>query len=432
MEQATTTRAFMNSRGTRRWGVIADDYTGATDVAAVSWRAGLETTIAFGAPTSELAVDVSDATVIALKIRTAEVSAARSAAANAVAWLMRRSVDRFYVKYCSTFDSTPTGNIGPIVDEVMMSTGALGALICPAAPAHGRTVYKGHLFVGDSLLAETAMRHHPLTPMLDSNIVRVLRPQTSHEVQLMPREFMALGAASIRRRLEELGGSEARHVVADSLLSSDLATVAAAIPDSCLATGSAGLAAALAARMAPVRRARRSPRPLPPGRTIVVAGSCSAATLRQLGAMATACESLYLSPVLADTPEGLTAAAKHWLHKRAQGTEPLLIYSSAPLDERLATGHVFGAATADVLEQALSSAARYAVDELGFHRVVVAGGETSGAVVDGLGITSASVIREEDLGVPWIAPTHRPDLALLLKSGNFGRASLLVDAVAAI
>lgn len=432
-------------------GVVADDYTGATDVACALRRAGYRPAIFFGGPPSGTdGLGDTDVVVIALKIRTVPAAQAVARAGEAAAWFEELGVERVYYKYCSTFDSTDEGNIGPVTDALVDRAGATVTIICPAAPEHGRTVYGGHLFVNDVLLSESPMRHHPLTPMTDSDLVRVLGRQTPHRVGLLPHAVVRSGPDAVRERVAALAADGVRHVVADAVDKDDLAVLAAATASLQVLTGAAGLAAALGAGQAPVAGvtapvadapaveggaapdraagagAAEMARHLPAGPTVVLAGSCSQATLEQVAYARERMPAYRLDPLATPDPADMREQAFAWLAAH-QGDGPVLVYSSAGPQERRAAAHVFGARTPAIFEEVLGAVARQA-REGGARRFVVAGGETSGAVIAGLGIGSVLVAAEEDPGVPWCLTTEGPATALLLKSGNFGGRDLLVRA----
>ncbi|MEU0479787.1 3-oxo-tetronate kinase [Streptosporangium sp. NPDC006013] len=404
-------------------GCLADDYTGGTDVAAALRRSGLRTLLLFGAPTPETTVPDCDAIVVCLKTRTAPADEAVRQSLAVHRWLLAQGVSHPYVKYCSTFDSTDQGNIGPVVDAVTQADDRPLTIVCPAAPEHGRTLYQGHLFVGDRLLSQSPMRHHPLTPMTDSDLVAVLGRQTPYPVALLAHEVVAQGGDAVRTALRDLRERGIRHVVTDAVDDHDLDTIAAAAGPLALMTGAAGLARAVGALLAQTAGegagGGETVPPLPGGPGIVIAGSCSAATLEQVARAREKFPSYRLHPQAGD----LIGDCLRWLEAHL-GDGSVMVYSSAPPEERAETPPD----TADVLEQALAAAARHAV-ERGARRVVVAGGETSGAVVNALGVTSVIVSAEADRGVPWCVTTASPPLALLLKSGNFGHPDLLVRAM---
>lgn len=414
----------------RLLGCVADDYTGATDVAAALGRAGLRTVLRFGRPEPGETVPPCDAVVVGLKTRTAPARVAVAESLAARDWLVTQGAGELYVKYCSTFDSTPAGTIGPVVDALQEADGGDLALICPASPEHGRTTYQGHLFVGATLLSDSPMRHHPLTPMTESNLVSLLAPQTPRPVGLLPLDVVRAGPAATRERLAELAGAGVRHVVVDATCDADLDVVAAAGRGTALFTGGAGLARALASLQPPGTPSPATHADLPDGPALVLAGSCSAATLAQVDAARAVFPAHRLDPVATPDPAGLLATAAAWL-KDNLGGGPVLVYSSAPPERRAAAVAAMGPRTAAILEETLGVLARAAVAD-GVRRVVVAGGETSGAVAAALGVRSVVVAGEAGRGVPWCVTTSRPALALLLKSGNFGAPDLLVRAAGGV
>ncbi|GAA2856666.1 four-carbon acid sugar kinase family protein [Streptosporangium fragile] len=394
-------------------GCVADDYTGGTDVAAAYRRSGLRTVLLFGAPPPGTTVPDCDAVIVALKTRSIPPREAVAASRTVQDWLAGQGVRQLYFKYCSTFDSTDQGNIGPVADALAEAGGAGLTVVCPASPEHGRTVYQGHLFVGDRPLAESPMRHHPLTPMTDSDLVRVLGRQTPHRVGLVPLHTVERGPVAVRSALEELAAGGVRHAVTDAVTDSHLDTIARAAAHLPVITGAAGLARATGA-LAGLDGSAGLPE-LPPGPSVVLAGSCSAATLEQVAHARAHMPAHYLQ-----AHDGAPAEALDWLKTHLAREDRVMIYSSAP-PERRSPG------AAPFLEQTLAAVAARAA-ELGARRIVVAGGETSGAVVNALGVTGAVVGAEADRGVPWLLTTGHPPLALLLKSGNFGRPDLLVRA----
>lgn len=411
---------------TPKLGCIADDYTGGTDVAAALRRHGLRTLLLFGLPDEGMVIGPCDAVVVALKTRALDADAAVEMSLSAHHWLVRNvGVPRTYFKYCSTFDSTDAGNIGPVTDALLAATGQTLVVSSPAAPEHGRTVYRGHLFVGDRLLSESSMKYHPLTPMTDSNIVAVLGRQTPHPVSLLDLATVHRGPHTIRRALESADQQGSRHVVVDAVADSDLLAVADAVSEFSLLAGSAGLAGALGQVLrnrdvttgAPVGAAA------PTGPTVIFAGSCSHTTLGQVALAKSAFSSYRLDPRTVDEPRELFAGALDWLTLHL-GEEPILMYSSAPATER----GPFDPNVAGELEWMMGQLARAAVDS-GAERIVVAGGETSGAIVDALGVKAVTVDAEMDPGVPWCSTTDTGErVTLLLKSGNFGQPELLVRA----
>jgi len=399
-------------------GVIADDVTGATDVAAAFSRAGLRTLLALTAEVDADATD-ADAIVVGLKTRSIAVADAVAQSLDALRALQQGGADTFYLKYCSTFDSTPEGNIGPVVEALAEALGATVVVTTPAAPLHGRTVYQGHLFVGGRLLNETHMRTHPVTPMRDSSVPRLLEPQVQGSVRTLPRETVQDGVDAVRAAVTAAAAEPAMvHLVADAIEESELATLAEAVEGLALVAGSAGLIGAIAQRREP--QGGRIPS-TPAGRTAILAGSCSARTLEQVERFRRsggAAHRLVAGP--GDTAEGLAAAALAWWAGQPDDASAM-IYSSSPAEER--DPRVPDAGT--LYEQAAGLIAHELVDR-GVGRLLIAGGETSGEVVRALGLRTALVGEEAALGAPWIHDPAR-DLHLVLKSGNFGEPELFVD-----
>lgn len=416
-------------------GCVADDFTGATDLAGNLVASGHRTTLAVGpdgvddaADASDgSAADSSDAVVVALKSRTAPADTAVAETLAAHRRLARLGCTRYYVKYCSTFDSTPDGNIGPVIDALLTATGSPYTIAAPAFPDNGRTVYQGHLFVGDRLLSESGMRHHPLTPMTDPDLVRVLGAQTRHRVALLPHAALRAGTEAARARLDALVASGARIVVTDTLGNDDFPLLERLTRHLPLLTGGSGLALALPPPRADVESAARIAVAEGPG--AVLAGSVSETTLGQ-----TAYARRYLPhrklPVdqLLGDPGRTVADAVAWA-RRHTGPLPVLLYSADDRQEVRDAQQRFGAArTAAAVERGLADCARALADS-GTSRMVVAGGETSGAVVAALGVRRLRIGPAIAPGVPWTAATRQGrTLNLALKSGNFGAPELFVEA----
>jgi uncharacterized protein YgbK (DUF1537 family) len=408
-------------------GCIADDFTGGTDVAAALRRSGMTVTLLFDVPDAGTDVPASDAVVIALKTRTVAPDVAVRQSLDALDWLRARQVERVYFKYCSTFDSTDDGNIGPVTDALLTALGESTTIICPASPEHGRTMYRGHLFVHDQLLSESSMRHHPLTPMTDPDIVAVLGRQAEGAVGRLSLLTVREGVEATGAAIKELRAAGVQHVVTDAIDQSDLHTVAEASASLRLLTGGAGLAGALGEVVAdgsdrPAARAEL----LPEGPSVVLAGSCSAATLAQVAKAAAAMPAYRLDPAVTPDPTQLLDDATRWLEAHVSDG-PVLVYSSAGPEDRERARAAMGPRTAEILEDTLAALGSSAV-RLGATRLVVAGGETSGAVVQALGVRSVVVESEADRGVPWCRTIDEPAVALLLKSGNFGSEDLLLRA----
>ncbi len=401
------------------FGAIADDITGASDLANTLVRGGLSTILAIGTPEAEVA-DV-EAVVIALKTRTIAAADAVSQSLAAYRWLAARPAGAMMVKYCSTFDSTADGNIGPVVDAVLDASGEKLSIVCPAFPTTKRTVYKGHLFVGDVPLDELSMRDHPLTPMRDSSLVRLMGSQTRHAVILVPWETVAEGAAAVAAALDAAIAGGARHVVVDAITDQDLRVIAEAAQGRALLTGGSGIAIGVPQLYGASGRSGYSVDFSDvEGASFVVAGSCSAATNGQVAAFqATGAPAYHLDPLrLADDPASLVEVF-NWVRDHL-GRRPILIYSTAqPEALRAVQARIGAERAASLVEHALARITAEAVDA-GARRIVVAGGETSGAVMHALGVRLLRIGPEIDPGVPWTRTLGEKPLALALKSGNFG------------
>ena len=398
-------------------GVIADDVTGATDVAAALRRAGLRTLLALGTDLDDPGAS-ADAIVIGLKTRSLPAADAVAQSLDALAVLRQRGADRIYVKYCSTFDSTAEGNIGPITEAVAQELGVDLVVTTPAAPLHGRTVNRGHLFVGDTLLAETHMRDHPVTPMRDSSVLRLLAAQSTSPVATVSLDVVQQGADAVREALLSARADGALQVVADAVTDADLAVLAEAVAGDALVAGSAGLVGAIALRE--IGDGTAAPTP-PPGRTAIIAGSCSRRTLEQIDRFVSSGSPAFrIAAEPGDTAEQLAARAVQWWDRQPADAAALL-YSSSPASER--RDDVPGAG--ELYERTAGLIAAQLSDR-GVTRMLIAGGETSGEVIRSLGTTVAVVGEEVAPGAPWIHDERR-DVHLVLKSGNFGDEDLFVD-----
>ena len=415
-------------------GGIADDFTGGTDLANTLVKAGLRTIQTVGVPQEPIGEDV-DAVVIALKSRTCAVGQAVDESLAALRWLQQAGCRQYYFKYCSTFDSTPAGNIGPVAEALMQALDCDFTVACPAFPANGRTVYKGHLFVGDGLLSDSGMRHHPLTPMTDANLVRLLQAQVSARVGLVDFSVVRRGAAAVASRFAELKSEGCRFAVLDALSDADLEVLGAACADLPLLTAGSGLALGLPQNF---RRAgwlaeEAAPAVLPQtgGFRAVIAGSCSLATQAQVKAMQAVHPAFTVDP--RDVLRGVDVAAQAlaWAASRLEHG-PLLVHSTATADAVRAVQQEFDRdAAGRVIEGTLAKIASGLVG-LGVGQMIVAGGETSGAIVKALAIPHLRIGPEIAPGVPWTVGASRlfagRPLALALKSGNFGAPDFFLTA----
>ncbi|TAU72211.1 four-carbon acid sugar kinase family protein (plasmid) [Rhizobium ruizarguesonis] len=418
-------------------GSIADDYTGASDLANTLTKNGLRTVQTVGIPDPSLALPDVDAVVVSLKIRSVPASDAVAAAASAERWLRQRGAGHVLYKICSTFDSTDAGNIGPVTEALSDAAGGGVVLVTPAFPETGRTVYLGHLFVGGQPLNESPLKDHPLNPMHDANLVRVLTRQSRNAVGLVDLTTIAAGPGAVKARLDAFRTAGITAVIADAIFERDLETLGEVALETPVSTGASGLGLGLARAL--VRSGRISSggatttdaiRPVG-GLSAVVAGSCSKATLHQLDIAERSMPVLRLDPeqLLAGPDE--IAAAISWAGDRISAGPVVIAASAAPetvsrlqlLYGREASGHAIETATSIITAELV---------ERGVRRLVVAGGETSGAAVDRLAIPAFLIGPEIAPGVPVLRTVGNAqgDMLLALKSGNFGGDDFFTAALA--
>ena len=411
-------------------GSVADDFTGATDLCNTLVKAGMRTIQLLGVPRPNLEVPDCDAIVVALKSRSNPVGEAITMSLAALDWLRVRGARQFYFKYCSTFDSTARGNIGPVAEAMLDALGEDFTVFNPAFPTNKRTVYQGYLFVGDVLLSESGMRHHPLTPMTDPSLVRVLQRQSKGRVGLVPYAVVVKGPAAVREAFAQLRSEGVRHAVLDSITDDHLLTLGEACADMRLVTGGSGMAMGLPAnffRNGMLQPGQSYALPQVAGASAVLSGSCSVATQAQVAQMRQAHEAFQVDPVAIAQGRDVANEALDWASSRL-GAKPILIYSTADPQRVSAAQDKLGREHAGaIVEETLGKIAKGLVAS-GVRRLVVAGGETSGAVVSALGVHGLYIGREIDPGVPWTYSIGEPELALALKSGNFGTPDFFTKA----
>jgi uncharacterized protein YgbK (DUF1537 family) len=409
-------------------GVIADDFTGASDVANTLARGGLPTMQFLGLPSRE-APTQCDAGVVALKTRSIPAPQAVAQSLAALQWLKRQGCRQFLFKYCSTFDSTPEGNIGPVGEALARELGAYGVPSCPAFPTAGRTVYQGHLFVGDKLLNESGLENHPLNPMTDPDIRRWLRKQSREPVGFVPWTVVEQGPQAIRSALAECAARNERLTIVDAIRDSDLRAIGEASADLPLLTGGSGIALGLPDNLFRVGLATRGKSEFRgvPGPEVVLAGSCSRATLGQID-LHRQKHPAFAVDIEAVMKGTITASTLARFANENRGGSPL-IYSSASPDAVRHAQDAFGkSAVSAKLEHLFADTAVQLVSD-GVRRMVVAGGETSGAVVSALGLKMLAIGPEIDPGVPALVSADDRPLALALKSGNFGSVEFFTKAL---
>lgn len=414
-------------------GCIADDFTGATDLANMLVRGGMRAVQTIGVPASNTAIE-ADALIVALKSRTIPAADAVAQSLAALEWLRAQGCQQFLFKYCSTFDSTDGGNIGPVADALLDALGDDFTIACPAFPENGRTIYRGYLFVGDVLLNESGMQNHPLTPMSDPNLVRVLQRQTRSLVGLIAYDIIAKGAQAVREKIAALKSEGVRLAIADAISDADLYILGEACAELKLITGGSGIALGLPHNFRAVNalaEARHaSELPVIEGRSVVLAGSASKATNEQVAAWRETHPSFRIDPLALSRGESVVEQALAFAAERAAQT--VLIYATSTPDEVRAVQKELGVEKAGhLVEQALASIASKLRDA-GVRKFVVAGGETSGAVVQALGVKSLRIGAQIDPGVPATQSIGDEPIGLALKSGNFGTQDFFVKALKAL
>ncbi len=413
-------------------GCIADDFTGATDLANNLVRAGMRTVQTIGVPEDDTAPLQADAIVVALKSRTIVPADAVAQSLAALRYLQRQGVQQVYFKYCSTFDSTPQGNIGPVTEALLDALGSRFTIACPAFPENQRTVFKGHLFVGDQLLSDSGMRDHPLTPMRDANLVRVLQAQTTRKVGLVTYDVVARGPEAVRARFAALQADGVQIAIVDAISNDDLMRIGPALAGMPLVTAGSGIAIGLPGNWG--LSGARAADTLPPasGQRAVVSGSCSVATNAQVQHFINAGRPGFaIDPLALAAGNDVVSEALAWAVPQL-ATGPVLVYATAEATAVKAVQERLGVAAAgEMVERALSAIAVGLV-ERGVLQLVVAGGETSGAVVQALRIRQMTIGPQIDPGVPWTAAQSNTCpgewLHLALKSGNFGSTDFFTKA----
>ncbi len=414
-------------------GCIADDLTGATDLSLMLSREGLRMIQTTGVPLDALDLENIDAVVVALKSRTIPVNQAVAQSLAAADWLLNHGAKRLFFKYCSTFDSTDQGNIGPVAEALLARAGDNFTIACPAFPANGRSIYMGNLFVNGVPLAESSMRDHPLTPMRDSDLRRVLARQTRCEVGHVAYADVESGPNSIKSAFAREKAAGERIVIVDALSDGHLRAIGKAAVNLKLITGGSGVAIGLPAAYVEAGLIARLTPPLqklqtPNGRAIVLAGSCSAATRGQVQvAIAAGMPSFRIDPLAIAGGELTVETVLQWLGEQHTTNIPMIYSSDDPENVGLVQKKLGRDAAGQSVENLLAGVAK-ALPNLGFSRLLVAGGETSGAVVEALGIKALSIGPEIDPGVPWTLSLSGPKMALALKSGNFGTPDFFLKA----
>lgn len=398
-------------------GVIADDFTGASDIASFLEENGFRTVQMNGVPQQEITEKV-DAIVISLKSRSNPPEEAVSQSLEALTWLQKQGATQFYFKYCSTFDSTAKGNIGPVTDTLMQALGAKLTVIVPALPVNGRTVFNGYLFVGEQLLNESGMQNHPITPMRDANLLRLMENQAQGRAALINYSVIKQGKEKIQQALFQLQQQGYRYVVMDSINDQHLDYIAAAVSELKLLTGGSGLAGALAKYHNHTKKPHSALVP-ERGRSVILSGSCSLMTNKQVIDYQKKAQSKYLNVAQAINNPNYAEELAQWVLQHLEQQYAPLIYATVPPTKLAEIQQQFGAKQASqAIENTFGKLAVKLIQN-GITNLIVAGGETSSIVVQTLGINGFTIGKKIAAGVPWLKVLDRP-LFLALKSGNFG------------
>jgi 3-dehydrotetronate 4-kinase len=410
-------------------GAIADDFTGASDLANTLSKGGMATIQFVGAPEGP-ADAACEAGIVSLKSRSIPSAEAIRQSLAAADWLLAQGCRQILFKYCSTFDSTPHGNIGPVAEALLDRLGAEVAVVCPAFPAAGRRIFNGHLFVGDKLLSESGMQHHPLTPMTDPDLRRVLGRQIQGEGGFVGIEVVRAGVAATAAALAEESRAGRRLVVIDAIEDDDLLTIGTAIRGHRLITGGSGIALGLPENFREDGLLSGRGGALAPaiGPAVVLCGSCSATSQRQVALYLADHAGLRIDPVeITDRAmtldRAIAFAADYW-------QDAPIFYSTASAEQRSTQAPRDRGRMAEEIEDFFATLAARLVDA-GIRRLVVGGGETSGAVIQALNLRMLRIGREIDPGVPALNAPER-NLGLALKSGNFGADNFFVKALACL
>ncbi len=415
-------------------GAVADDFTGATDLANTLVNEGMRVCQVPGLPDAETDYGDAEAVVVALKSRTAPVTEAVEQSLTAMRWLQAEGARQIISKYCSTFDSTADGNIGPVADAMLDEQGGGFAFICPAFPANKRTIYQGHLFVGPDLLSNSSMKDHPLTPMRDASLVRLMEAQSGKRCGLILLDTVREGAGAIQAAADKLAADGVSYGVVDALTDDDLRTIGYAAKDHSIITGGSGVATGLPKNF---RDAGLLGDPVTPdqpamtGRKLVIAGSCSTATRAQIDVAKRNWPTRMLNVHALAEGHAEIGAIIDWA-KEQSAADPILLYSSADPAEVKEIQARYGVTKAGEMVERAMGFITSNLHHSGFDRIIVAGGETSGAVTTALKPKTLRIAQEIATGVPWTEALGGAPLALALKSGNFGGPNFFAEAFEAL
>lgn len=402
-------------------GVIADDFTGATDIAGFLVENGMRTVLLNGLPENATQV-AADAVVIGLKSRSCPPEQAASESVDALRYLQAQGLKQFYFKYCSTFDSTEQGNIGPVTDALLAALGASFTIVCPALPVNGRTVFNGHLFVYGEPLNESGMENHPVTPMQDSSVLRLMQRQSQGACALVNYQVIEQGPAAVSAEFARLQHEGKRYAVVDTFNDRHLRTLAEATRTLKLVTGGSGLAAGIARNCAGEAsdRAQANAQGLPQhAPTVVLSGSCSLMTNRQVARYRTIAPHFLVEVSACLDDPNYVSQVFDWVTSHLDGRYAPMVYATAETQKLKAIQTQYGAAIASAAVERFFAQLAQRLQHSGVQNFIVAGGETSGTVTRSLGVTGFHIGAQIAPGVPWVRSLDGA-LALALKSGNFG------------
>ena len=407
-------------------GCIADDFTGASDLANTLCREGMRTTQFIDVPDDGIDCDC-EAAIIALKSRSIKPADAIRQSLDSLNWLRNQGARQILFKYCSTFDSTPEGNIGPVAEALAQELGSAGVVVCPAFPTTGRTVYQGHLFVNDILLNESGLQNHPLNPMTDADLRRWLKQQCNNEVGHVPQSIVSTGVEATDKALQQAASNNQTLVVVDATADADLRTIGSACKNASLITGGSGIALGLPENFRAQGLLSDEGQNFKPqqGPAVILAGSCSVATRQQIAAYKDGPKiQLDIDQLMSDK---LTVHSVISLLP-TDGTTALIYSSATPEEIKNLQSKYKGNVVAEKIEQLFATIAKLLVSD-GYKKIVVAGGETSGAVVSALNIDAFDIGTEIDPGVPALSTHNDQPIAMALKSGNFGAEDFFAKAL---
>lgn len=409
-----------------RLGVIADDFTGASDIASFLVENGLPTVQMNGVPSGDIPDDIA-AVVISLKSRSNPVEEAVAQSLAALRWLQQQDCQQFYFKYCSTFDSTEHGNIGPVTDALMAALGTDFTVITPALPVNGRTIFNGYLFVGNVLLNESGMQNHPITPMRDANLLRLMDAQAQGTTGLVPYATVLAGAEAVKAQFQSLQAAGHRYAVVDAVDNRQLAVLAEAVADMPLVTGGSGLGAYMAARLSGGQTGQHAFVP-PRAKTVILSGSCSVMTNKQVAAYQSKAATLAVEvkPCI-ETPDAYVETLFSWALAHLEDANAPLLYATVPPEKLKAIQAEFGADNASHAVEKVFAQLATKLHEAGVRNFITAGGETSSIIVQQLQVQALRIGKQIAPGVPWLQVLGE-ETYLALKSGNFGRETFFSDA----